>query len=276
MKNNDNKYHRIVSKMLSQSVGQKRSIAVFSMKRSGQHAIIDWILSGYSNSYLFLNDVRMNSDPFLSTNGLIPFKSNRIYHYFPSSIVRKCLPRKLLVYNFEDPDLEQIYNLNKNIGKSERHDNILILRDIFNCFASRRKGLSRYIDESRTSFLIKELWKVHANEYLGATNYLGNDCIKISYNDFIFSNNYREKCSKLLGIKCSYLSDYPSREGGGSSFSHLNKLNHSNLLARYSNLQEYQDVIRIIKDDKELIDLNFQIFHSTLSDYKNEIRNMFR
>ncbi|WP_155315506.1 hypothetical protein [Desulfosarcina alkanivorans] len=272
----ESKFHKTMAKLVSKSVGQKRSIAIFSLKRSGQHAVIDWILDNSSKSYLFLNDVRMNCDPFFNMNGVTPFKSNRALLYFPNSMVKKMLPRHLLAYNFEDPDIEQVFCVNKNIGHSGRHDNVLVLRDIFNCFASRRRGLLHFKESSRVSFLIKDLWKKHAREFLGITSYLGENCIKISYNDFVFDEKYRTSCAKYLNINNIELSKKQTREGGGSSFCNDENLNFSDLMVRFRDLYGVDYIKNIFKNDRELFDLNFKIFGKTLANYKNEILRYFK
>lgn len=98
------------------------------------------------------------------------------------------------------------------LGKSRRRFNVLILRDAFNCFASR-------LQYGWLSDEVIDLWKAYAREFLGETNYLGNNKILVNYHRWCRDQTYRLDCARDLGLVTTDkgVNDV-SDIGGGSSF----------------------------------------------------------
>jgi len=196
----------------------KKELRVTGMRRSGNHAVINWIVSQIPGDKLFFNDVDI-FDP-LNRNCLVGFqKENKNGRY------------NLLIYSFEDRILNSVADDNVYPQKKaykhlvEERLDIIIIRDPFNLFASRRKLKSQF--ERKTTYIsglsAPQLWVTYANEFLGETKYLKNKKIAINYNRWCSSKNYRSKIADSLGI---VFTDYGfgkvTKFGGGSSFDAIN------------------------------------------------------
>lgn len=268
-----NLIYRANRRAMNYSRGQNKSIAVFSMKRAGQHYLVDWILKDYKKPYLFLNDIPLNRNPFSNFKGSSPFKTNVFFiRWFPG-IFGRWIKKDLLIYNFEDPIIDQVYNIKDGIGLTESHTNILVLRDIYNLFASRYKGLIEFREDSRISNIIKEIWKMHAYEFLGATTHIPN-LVVVNYNSLTTDPSYRDQIADKLEISPTQLKKI-SIEGGGSSFrdsdsSFEEDRFNSRLLTCLDN-PYYQSVF---KGDEEVYKINMDIFGSTLGKYQNELKKL--
>jgi len=109
----------------------------------------------------------------------------------------------------------------------------------------------------------KKLWKSYAKEYLGKTNYLGENKIVINYNLWFSSKNYRNNIEKKLGLEPN---DKKINEvldiGRGSSFDGIKfngKANKMKVLERWKLLADNAFYKTVLKD-KELIKLSNKIF----------------
>lgn len=145
--------------------------------RSGNHAIIDWLISMCPEKVDYWNNVAEIYPKYF-------FKSK-------SFLLRSHENRSLA--EFFSSELEISHDL--YFGKSKTRFNLLLIRDPFNLFASRLKQvIDQGFDLSKYGFLMGhptykygaskpekyvEIWKEHAREYLGITSYLGRDAITI-------------------------------------------------------------------------------------------------
>ena len=247
-------------------------IRIVGLRRSGNHAIINWLASHYNRKICFLNDVKPITNPFLT------FKKNTIIFnkdfYKEFNIDKeKCgkfSKKKCLMYSYEDESLKNIFHKNfkknhdKFVGKSKKIYNIIILRDPFNMFASRfalnyHSRKKNFLKE----FKIRELWKSYAREYLGETDYLGKNKITINYNLWFSNNNYRRSIENKLGLKPN---DEKIREilnfGNGSSFDGMKfngDANKMKVLERWKILAN-DEIYKFILKDKQLIKYSNKIF----------------
>src|SRR3954447_26457911 len=117
------------------------------MSRSGNHAIINWILAQWPGRTCFLNCAEPGQNPFLSarprTPELPPWRA--LYPDFDIEAERAgLLTRKdLLLHSYEDTFLgpfKKAENEDRHdewLGRSGRRVDLLILRDPRNLFASR-------------------------------------------------------------------------------------------------------------------------------------------
>src|SRR5262245_51090427 len=148
---------------------------VYGLMRSGNHAIIQWIQQQYSGCITcFLNNVKHGDhDPYLNHDDLILTGVNESIDLDP---LRK-LPKHLLVYSYEDVKNLQANNIDfvssvfhkdfeenreHYLGTSNHQFDILIIRDPFNCLASRIKLLK----ERKPFWVVNDLnvviknWKI--------------------------------------------------------------------------------------------------------------------
>ena len=206
--------------------------------RSGNHAIVGWLQGLYPNSSIcFLNNLRHGDyDPFRHSD-----QTELIG--IDESLDREALReinKDVLIYSYEDrKSLEEdnidfvssVFNedFERNretyLGKSEHRFDVFIIRDPFNCLASRlvllrERGALGGLDDLS---LIKDNWKVVAKKVLQMQQDGGSHEIAISYNAWIIDSSYQAKISeRLMGQFSSPSLDKISRYGGGSSFGRTN------------------------------------------------------
>ena len=256
----------------------KNQLEFYAMRRSGHHAVMNWIFAQIDESIYFHNDIICHKPPrmYIDRGRLIkkrdPFPRNLSY----------------FVFNCEDAYLKKIDEYKRNpktlmkLKSPLKIDKIIVLRDPFNLFASRirlfdrnntireesgKKPLPLGRDLCQASEISwaggrsAERWKEHAREFLGETSFLGSS-MAISYNEWFSSESYRKKASKELGLKFSdkNLQRVPSN-GHGSSFDMITKDNKAQEMKVLSRWEKY------VKDDRflglfddELFELSYKIY----------------
>lgn len=196
----------------------KKEIRFVGLRRSGNHAIINWILKQSEQPVLFYNNVYPNN-PFCK----YPEKGSLNYSEYA-----------LRLYSLEDRVLPTIASNKVYPQKTVFNDSVideridvLILRDPFNLFASRLKTSSKYNRNKPLYYSggleIQHLYLTYLKEYLGITNFLNNKKVCINYNKWKDSEEYRKLIASQLKIN---FTDKGLQEvssiGGGSSFDQLN------------------------------------------------------
>ena len=156
----------------------KSDFQVIGMRRSGHHAIIHWLIPNLGCEVYFSNNCHITKNKQITTNHKaninIPENAHRLV-------------------NFED----KLLTLIETIIRGKR---ILVLRDPFNCIASR---ICKRLDNKRplTPRCLKfdmNLWYQYAMEFTGKTNYLGG-CVKINYNKWFVDKEYRNQIADKFG-----------------------------------------------------------------------------
>jgi len=235
----------------------EKEIRVVGMQRSGNHPIIDWIMSMCDEPSCYLNFVK-EKNPFTSC---VPQETTLKGMSF-SDI--ELINKKCLVYSFEDEFLRNLPKRYKGIGKSKKMFNILVLRDPYNLFASRLKRRNNRIkfDNEKQKRLIINMWKEHAKEFLNESGYLNNK-ISINFNKWFLDEKYRKEIAKKMKLKYNDESlDRVSDVGAGSSFDCFDydyKAKEMKVLERwkyYNNNNFYNSLF----DDNKLIELSDKIF----------------
>ena len=197
---------------------------IVGMSRSGNHAIIDWILSQASGRTCFLNCAEPQSNPFVTAR---PLDSGRsIIANFSEFDVKAELDgeftdKDLLLVSHEDCFLGTLAKGTYEdhhatfVGSSLERRDVLILRDPFNLFASRIRGEFGCVS-TKTALRI---WKQHAREFLGVRRYLRHPRVLIDYNRWASQKPYRRKIAEQLGLQFSDSSlEKVPEAGNGSSF----------------------------------------------------------
>lgn len=192
----------------------KKEFRVVGLQRSGNHAIINWILSQCLGKGLFLNFVKPNANPYATA---VQNQLGKFTKHFDLKRERIILSYKdYLLYSYEDDYLEKVFSdqfeaqHDRYVGISKRRFDILILRDPYNLFASRIKmsldkpgGYPGKISLSTPQNMgrLKSLWKSYALEYLNKTHYLRYDKLCINYNRWFSDKSYRQKIAKRLFLR---------------------------------------------------------------------------
>lgn len=208
-----------------------RAFRFLAMKRSGHHAIMNWICR--NSECKFLNNVNSSSEKqYLQSLNMCEFLKNS----------------DIFIYNIEDYDPEkEPYHILAEYKDFE----VVVLRDLYNCMASR------FMSNDVPKQGMLELWKKHAKMFM-----LDDDRIKINFNHWFKSINYRNKIANQIGIiNQDHGVNQVSNFGNGSSFDYLSydgKAQEMKVLNRYQSLKDNLEFLRYIDD--ESIHLNDIIF----------------
>ena len=172
----------------------ERDILVMATKRSGHHAIMQWILAGMPGEKIRFNHISSKT----ATPATQPLKGNI------KKIIANANKKDLscFMYNVEHARIEQWNNhrLFKERAaafglKHEvvRRDAILVVRDPFNCLASAIK--SNVVKDPK--FMVPIL-KKHYQQALGDKKFA--DCYVINFNKWFECAIYRTKIKRDLGL----------------------------------------------------------------------------
>lgn len=162
---------------------KRKFIRVIGMQRSGIHAVADWIRMshagmGYSSWY----DNAVNMD-----------RPNDIAKFLPPS-GEKAEPFLWMVEH-EDIMFVDVPLLNEKIYNNFEFTDVLVIRDLFNTMASRRKMDERFFNR-RTI----QQWKHFACEAQNLTNFLGPNKVVVNFNKWFSDMKYREEVAGKFGI----------------------------------------------------------------------------
>ncbi|MEK6919013.1 MAG: hypothetical protein AABW73_03155 [Nanoarchaeota archaeon] len=252
-------------------MNSRKLVHFFGLKRSGNHAITNWIIKNVeadNSGVSYFNNV---IDPFSNDGKILKRPFKKIKDIIDN---QKGGPKQLTIITYEDYSLKNIKTAitiknQRKIMKKGVISNILLIRDPFNTFASRMKrienldkeGLKRPIQNVEWPKVIS-LWKQYAKEYLGITNYLERKII-VNYNNWTSDKSYRDKKLKEIGHKNMDLGiETVPNQGHGSSFDLLSKDGNASSMKvlerweEFKNIKKYRDLFR----DKEIKTLSEKIF----------------
>ncbi|MBY0356360.1 MAG: hypothetical protein K2W82_00045 [Candidatus Obscuribacterales bacterium] len=247
-----------VAQMNFNANNNTKEIRFLGMRRSGNHAIINWLLNHEKGVSHFLNNLKMESELYRkrTVKGV--------------SALEIGSDTDLLVLSYEDYFVEEIFNRRLEMqrqeffGKSSTVQNVLILRDPFNCFASRIKSDFFYVRDIPGRKQVLDLWKSYAREFLGISNTLGPGGLVISYNHWASDADYRKDVIGKLGydsLNDQILSEVP-KYGGGSSFDSLKLDGKAEEMKVFDRWHIYKDRPFFVElfADEELRDLVNKIY----------------
>jgi len=241
---------------------EHRDYFFFGLKRSGNHAVINWLLNHFE-SYIHYNNCFVIGE--------------HIYVDGPHEITKKGCRHsdfKISILSFEDRPVL----LNEKFNSSFSHvlklkpkiNNILLLRDAYNTYASRyQKKLNptmemNWWNEIWTNYNDKELWISYAKEYL-EPSFFNKEVIKINFNDWFLKKEYREEISAKFEVEHSDAGlEFLATNGGGSSFDQMDYQNRSQQMEvtkRYRQLTTNEDFFKTIICDEQLKFYNEKIFN---------------
>jgi hypothetical protein len=245
---------------LAQIVNEQE-VRMVGLRRSGNHAIINWIRKQCTGTIKHLNNIPINQNPY-----------RFLYFHYPKAELQReavgnFLKKDWLLYSYEDYSLEEINNseIEKNhdlyLGKSAVRYDIVILRDPFNLMASRLK--KNYITVKTPNTNVIDLWINHAKEFTGETNQLKNNKIVVNYNQWFMDIDYRRELTSQLKIDFTDAGvDQVKSYGGGSSFDGENldgKATKMDVLNRYKMFREHPEYKKLLENE-ELLEYSYRIF----------------
>lgn len=254
------------------------SIRVFAQRRSGHHAIINWLRQQIPGRHCFLNDCQVGVNPFEGArrNSVVRcWAGDHRYINWTGEIRGRHAKKGTLIHNYEDGNIHQYSETitceqeTAWIGESTRKSTILVLRDPYNLFASRLKWILGLGGKPATEDLesFRSLWKLYAREVLGITQWLGT-AIHVRYNDWFRSGIYRDEVARQIGfvngdIGINEIARWgPALIGLATSFDGFNyegKAQQMKVLERWKEFAEYP-LFRSLVEDEELVDLSARLF----------------
>lgn len=243
------------------SYPNRTELCVAALQRSGHHAIINWIAANSAAPVCFLNNCRPNENPFLMCS---------------DDQRAELAPRDLLIYNYEDRQLNEVFRPDffdqktEWFGKSGGAVYVLILRDPFNNFASKYRwainGTKWTPQMEWVTSELPALWKSYAKEFLGATDVMPAPKVFINYNRWFTDNQYRGELAARLNLTSAGKGLTEVAGWGpntwGDSFDNMNyegRAHEMKVLERWRYFSDDQ-VFRGLFRDSELRSLSESIF----------------
>jgi hypothetical protein len=248
----------------------KTELRVVGMSRSGNHAIMQWILSQVSQlegRACVLNCAECKSNPFHTSRPMEnghPYRANYPDFDLESEQAGHFSARDFLIFSHEDSFLRCAFSSHyeefhdQYVGASRRRIDVLILRDPFNLFASRIRSDQGVV----SSQVAMRIWRQHAREFLGMSSFMRQEKLVISYNRWFLDIAYRQYIAERIGLS---FTDAGIKNvaacGGGSSFDGMKFNGHANQMGvlkrwkHYMGSPEYQTLF-----DPATIELSERIF----------------
>ncbi len=224
------------------------------MRRSGNHAMINWFLDQFNGTTCFCNDNKLDERLRKIKRGELGVRN------------------KVVLASYEDKSVKDFNRLRfKNAIQNNSIMHVLILRDPFNWLASWTKNAfkkSIAVQEHRWNTVDQyiDMWKEHAREFLGDTKHMG-DKVTINYNDWFLKEEYRKEISQKVGDRFSdktitEIFGWGAHRGAISSFENEEEnVRDFALLDRWHYLKDMPQ-FKCLLDD-ELLSLSVRIFGET-------------
>ena len=171
-----------------------RCFILFSMRRGGQHGVINWICSQFRPS-VHVDDCSLPNDKLV---GMAPYKylkdEKKRTQMNPSDMIDPA-KFKMWLFNFEDQWIaktqEKFFEWSQHIFTFESVTCIVLVRDPYNLFASRSKDkrINLAGEEAKT------LYKSHMKTVMNNSYF-----IDINYNRWFTNREYRKRLAERLNI----------------------------------------------------------------------------
>ncbi len=283
----EDSYRSSLPSTKQQTTVNDKEIRVVGLRRSGNHAIINWIRAQAPKNTTFINHTRIKGNPyrdvyedqlFLQQNPTLKGWRCDDIEWWKREAKGDFSHKDCLIYSYEDQEIERVVHPafekrhNFYLGKSAKRYDVIIMRDPFNLFASRLKGNKPRVNArnfdlmsvySRTRNLA-ELWVTYAQECLGETNFLPNNKIFLGYNQWFTDIEYRKSIANQLNIEFSDagFDEVVTAGGIGSSFdgtSFNSNADQMDVLNRWQSFAEDPSYLDLFKTP-ELIEYSCRLF----------------
>ncbi|HWO84480.1 MAG TPA: hypothetical protein VNM38_11930 [Solirubrobacterales bacterium] len=200
-------------------------IRVVGLSRSGNHAIVNWILAQAPGRTCFLNCAEPGCNPFASarprTSELPGWRAPYAGFEIEAEREGRLTGKDLLIHSYEDTFLgpfrkpENEAHHDEWVGRSRRRIDLLVLRDARNLFASRLASGYGWLEDE----VVSRIWAQHAREFLGLRRNLHQERLMVSYNDWVTSRGYRRRVAEAIGLEFDDRAAHKvPAAAGGSSF----------------------------------------------------------
>lgn len=248
------------------STGQ-RELRVVGLSRSGNHAIINWLLAQMEGRTCFLNCVQPQQNPFATARESDSGQA-AICNYQPFDLDRErrgeFSQKDWLLYSYEDCFITMVcsrcFELRHDefLGPSQCRTDIVIVRDPFNLFASRLRSSYSGV----TPLTAVRIWKQHARQVLGQRKLFTQPYLAILYNRWVSDREYRQQVAAKLGLPFTDANFHRvASTAGGSSFDGLQYDGAAHRMSVLDRWQHYIDEPAYLNlFDDELLELSAAIF----------------
>jgi hypothetical protein len=236
-----------------------KTLRVMGMRRSGNHAIINWLLANFNNGKEVIERYKTNCS-IINDSTYVPIfiNSNASIVFFNSCVEDPFWGIKsdfdlsnlnLIIHSYEDKLFSYIeeHSYNKCNNLEENIINIIILRDPYNMFASRQKYIDNYW--TKVDLLHIDMWIAYAEEALNINNNINNKII-ILYNKWLTDKDYRDDIANKLGVYNFDNTRIVSTCGNGSSFVGVKLDEVQNYLERYKSVKLSDEVDDMLNNDR--------------------------
>lgn len=197
------------------------ALQVFGMRRSGNHAVINWLLRNPpkgSSGTIFMNNCTPWKDPFASRKSL---EVNGKRRGEKTETISKAGPSPLVIVSYEDcapPDPEVEKSIMRGFVSDDSMHTIIVFRSFLNWSASllkKLRGNADYDSVTRGRIMLRSFEQY--GRILARLQQPG--VVGICYDAWVNAPSYRSDMLKQLGLPVldNALGDI-QRYGGGSSF----------------------------------------------------------
>lgn len=230
---------------------------IFGLRRGGNHAIIAWIISAMDDdSVYFFNDVLHEYDKLYKSviTSHLDEKTGNLRNKIkrnPTWMEHK----KCIIQSYEDQYLNIIDEVNKQKnGIVKKKINVLILRDMYNLFASRLELYNHGSIFTEITQDICDLWYEYAKEFKNPKILEDTDTVCINYNEWTVNEQYRTEIATKLGIdplkasmNAQLMFGNLARIGGSSFLNHTynnrwEKYKNDPVFLRYINNEKNKEI----------------------------------
>lgn len=227
---------------------------VIAPKRSGHHAVIQWLLTQFQANEYTTTHVNNVPTSFFE----------RMAHGIPDDVGRS-QKKDVLLGNVEDILPHDITPLPKTVQQIWDCRQVLVLRDPFNTLASRYQWRRKHGPNEMVPGPM--VWLAHAYEFEGGTQYLNNPAVfPLNYNTWLVDPGYRKDFIVKQGLTWHADEDEVSLRlmtSVGSSFAPINTTEAPpvvELLNRWQQLADQREYRALVADPR-LARLSKQIFN---------------
>lgn len=251
------RYHKKWTKKIIRE-SNKDIWRIVGMRRSGNHAIINWLMSQNECFVHFCNDVRTNRHPITALT-----KETRNKSAFSGSLKKK------FIYSFENTRVSAIESYPTELsweGNSINKKTIVIIRDPFNLFASmfmrdNWQGELMRSDENYRKEIVS-IWKENVKTCIDKKD--SEKFLCINYNLWATSKEYRQSLCTFLKIPFNDngFREKPDYGGGSSTLNAVLSKEQTGKTSVLTRWESYMDntVFRSIFTDPEIIELGNVFF----------------
>lgn len=212
----------------------------FALRRSGHHAIINWLQIHYNTCEYFTNC-------YLRESGKVENLTGDRFTYNNPQGQGSCR-----ILSFEDKlghEVNPPFSAYACLPYARR---FIVVRDLYNCFASRlkRKRANPHWN-NWPRCLDVALWRVYFDEFLANTNDLGDKTTRINYNFWCKNVAYREQLAlEVAGHFTDEGKNIVAVIGKGSSFDNFHEADKMAVTSRWKMYAKDREFAALLKDQE--------------------------